>query len=335
MASPEPIFEILSAPRIALALRTAVELDLFTPLAKGPRKAKQLARQRQASERGVRILLDSLLGKKLLTKNRTSGEYRLAPIGRDFLVKGKPGFIGPILDLQAHPGMQDAMASLPGAVRKGGCTLTSNAHSKSQSFWEAFATATDVDATAMAGELIRVTGVNRESGPMKVLDLACGSGRYGITVAETNPLAEVTLFDQENVLRKTRVIARKSKAKKRIRFQEGNLFTADLGGPHDLVIASHILHHFSLQDCDRIIKRIRKALRPGGMLAIQEFIVDNARAARTRQILFSLVMLVWTNEGEAWSFQDYRRLLAGNSFRRIRFTNRQQPSQFVTAVRSR
>ena len=335
MASPEPIFQILSAPRIALALRTAVELDLFTPLDKGPLNAKRIARKRKVTERGTRILLDSLQGLKLITKKKSTGEYRLAPIAKAHLVKGKPGFIGPILELQADPNMQKAMMSLPAAVRKGGTAVSSNAHSKVQSFWETFATSTNLDATANARELAKASGVTATSGPMKVLDLACGSGRYGITVAEINPKAEVTLFDQKNVLKKTRAIARKSKAAKRIHFREGNLFTKDLGGPYDLVIASHILHHFSLEDCDLILKRIHNAMNPGAMVAIQEFIVDNTRSNRTSQILFSLVMLVWTNEGEAYSFQEYRQLLAANSFRRIRFTNRQQPSQFVTAVRSK
>ncbi len=335
MASPEPIFQILSAPRITLALRTAIELDLFTPLDKSPLTAEKLARKRKSSARGARILMDALLSTRLVTKNRKTGEYRLGSLGRDYLVKGRPGFIGPILELQGHPGMQAAMASLPAAVRKGGCTIESNAHSESQSFWETFATVTSLDAIPMAKQLARIAGVTRNSGPMKVLDLACGSGRYGITIAETNPRAEVTLFDRANVLRKTRPIARKSKAAARIRFRSGNLFEADLGGPYDLVVASHILHHFSLEECDLVVKRIHSSLNPGGKVAIQEFIVDNARASRTRQIFFSLVMLVWTDKGEAWSFQDYRQLLAGNSFRNIRFMNRQQPSQFVIAERSR
>jgi ubiquinone/menaquinone biosynthesis C-methylase UbiE len=317
--TPDPILQVLHGYRLAGALKAAAELDLFTAMAGGA-TALAIAGRAGASVRGVSILLDALQGTGLVRK---SGRlYRPSPLARTFLTRGSPKSILRVMPLFAHRAIWDSFADVASAVRKGRSTLPSNAHAKDQKFWEDFADATADEARRCAAEMVRIV---RPRGPMRVLDVACGSGMYGKSVADANPRAEVTYFDQPNVLRRTRRLVGRG------RFLAGDLFRTDLGGPYDLVIASHILHHFSLAKSAGIVKKIARALRPGGTLVAQEFLADDARRKRTQQLLFSLVMLVWTEGGHAYSFGEMRRLLTANGFRDVRFHLPDAPGQFVTA----
>src|SRR5205823_4700692 len=74
------------------ALRTAIELDLFTQIAAGRTTAEQLAAACQASPRGVRILADFLTIAGLLHKG--DGGYRLTPDAAAFLDRRSPAYLG-------------------------------------------------------------------------------------------------------------------------------------------------------------------------------------------------------------------------------------------------
>ena len=91
-ATPQQIIEHLWAARAAQALVAGVELDLFTLIESGKRTAKEIARAAEASERGTRHLLDALTGLGYLNKRGES--YGLEPVASNFLVKGKPGYMG-------------------------------------------------------------------------------------------------------------------------------------------------------------------------------------------------------------------------------------------------
>ena len=73
--SPEHIFQTLNAHQQTSALKTAIELDLFTSIDEGNHSAKEIANRVKASERGVRILSDYLTILGFLTKEE--GRYNL------------------------------------------------------------------------------------------------------------------------------------------------------------------------------------------------------------------------------------------------------------------
>ena len=96
-----------------------------------------------------------------------------------------------------------------------------------------------------------------------------------------------------------------------------------------LIILSHVLHHFSAARGRSLLKRLYRSLRPGGRIAVQEFVTDDGRARRTRQLLFALTMLLWTREGDAYSYGELRRMLQESGFRKIRFYLPEMPGQYI------
>ena len=91
--------------------------------------------------------------------------------------------------------------------------------------------------------------------------------------------------------------------------------TADLGSGYDLVLVPNFLHHFNSDDCTRFLGRVHGALRAGGHVVIVEFIPNEDRVTPPASAGFAMVMLGTTPEGDAYTFGDYRAMLANAGFR--------------------
>src|SRR5580658_7311090 len=119
--SPMRIFETLRAYQQTAALRAALELDIFTAIGEGATTAADIAAKRGASERGIRILCDTIVTDGLLTK--IDGHYRCAPDAALFLDRRSPACIASVSEFLANPETFTGSLSLADSVRKGGTVL--------------------------------------------------------------------------------------------------------------------------------------------------------------------------------------------------------------------
>jgi len=138
----------------------------------------------------------------------------------------------------------------------------------------------------------------------RVLDIAAGSGIYGFTLAK-HPNVELTSLDWPNVLQKTREWAgRLGVDAKRVKYLPGDLFEVDYSGPYDLILLSHVYHHFDSQKCAGLTKKVAGALASGGRVAVQDMVYDPA-LENPGAAMFSMIMLMWTHKGESFTLADY------------------------------
>jgi C-methyltransferase len=228
------------------------------------------------------------------------------------------------MPLYGHPALWDGFRDLTSAVRAGRSVLPSDAHTRGQKFWEAFARATARDAVPKARAILRLMGPLPR--PCEALDLACGSGSYGVTFAREIPRARVTLFDQPHVLAAARKLVQAP-----VRWLPGDLFKTPFGGPYDVILASHVFHHFDRRQCARLATKIAGALKPGGRLAVQEFVPDERRARKRQPLLFAVTMLVWTRAGDAYSLGDYREWFRAAGLGRISYHPLAMPGDVILA----
>lgn len=300
---PAAIMQMFQAAHATATLCSACELNVFAQLVGGPRDTAAVAKDIGCPERSTRILLDALVALGLLGKDGET--YRLAPLAEAHLVPGAPMYMGDFAGLIGHPALWGGLGRLAEAVRAGGTVLPEHAETPKHPFWEAFARS----SASMAGPAAMVLdGLLHDwiaSRPkVRVLDIAAGSGIYGYTLLRSHPNVELTSLDWPNVLVETRKWgARLGVDTARVKYLEGSLFEVDYGGPYDLVLLSHVYHHFEPPTCRALTRKVAAALAPGGRVAVQEFLAgdDNPGAA-----MFSVVMLVWTRKGEAYSADDYR-----------------------------
>jgi ubiquinone/menaquinone biosynthesis C-methylase UbiE len=312
--SPEPLVQMLQGLQAAGILRAGIDLRVCDEIAAGRRDPTAIAASIGADERGMRILLDGLVSLGIL--KGTGSEYDLAPIAETFLVSSRPTYVGGAAAIFTGDWAWAGYGRLADVVRNGGTIMEKDAEAPGHEFWATFAEASGSLMTPAAHGLAELLGLwARDREELSVLDVACGSGVYGLAVARTHPTGRATLLDWDNVLERAAGTVRRLGMEDRTDYIEGDAFAVDLGGPHDVLIASHFFHHFSPERCIEVLRRFASALKPGGRIVINEFAATGHDPAQDAySAIFSVNMLVWSREGEAHSVDAYADWLARTGF---------------------
>lgn len=318
-ASPSPglFFDTINAFQRTQALRAAIEIDLFTPLAAEPRTVGELALACNASERGVRILADYMTILGFLTK---AGErYELTSDSAMFLNRESPAYLGGTLQFLLTPSLTECFTKLTTAVRRGGTAVSDEGTvSHDNPIWVDFARAMAPLMHLPAQLLVGLIGGN-PSQPLRVLDIAAGHGLFGIMVAKHFPNALVTALDWQNVLTVAHENACRAGVQDRHQLKPGSAFDTDWGGPYDIILLTNFFHHFDLPTCEQIARRAHAALVPGGRAITLEFIPAEDRISPPNSAAFALTMLATTAHGDAHTFAEYDRLFTAAGFSRNEF----------------
>lgn len=310
---PTPILQLLQAHQATAVLKTAIDLGIFKALTEGG-SAEAVASRIGCPARSTAIILDALAVLGLVI--RSGDRYELSPLARAFLVPGTPAYLGDASNIFAGPTLWEGMGRLTEAVRAGGSVLESHAETPEHAFWETFARSSAVLAGPAAGALAaQLAPIAAHKKSLRVLDVAAGSGLYGYALLGL-PGTDVTFLDWPNVLQETRAWGERLGAHlERAHYLPGSVFEAELGGPYDVIVASHIFHHFDPKTCQGLAQRLAGALAPGGRLAVHEFVTGPA-LENPGATMFSLVMLVWTRGGKAYSYDDYAAWMSAASLTR-------------------
>jgi 2-polyprenyl-3-methyl-5-hydroxy-6-metoxy-1,4-benzoquinol methylase len=319
MSAPSPalFFDTVSAYQRTDALRTAIELDLFTHIGSGHQTVEQIAVACHASARGIRILADYLTIIGFLRK--TGDRYELLPDTAVFLNRKSPAFVGSSIDFLLTPQIQQCFASLTTAVRQGGTAISEEGTvSYDNPIWVAFAEAMVPLMQLPAKLLVDLIGGDRQQ-PIRVLDVAAGHGIFGITIAQNYPHAKITALDWPNVLSVASKNATAAQVADRHSLLAGSAFEVDWGGPYDVVLLTNFLHHFDVATCAKLAEKSFQALAPDGRAVTLEFIPEPDRISPPGTATFALTMLATTAHGDAYTFAEYEQLFAKAGFARSTF----------------
>lgn len=315
--SPALFFDTMGAFQRTEAMRTAIDLDLFTHIAAGLSSVEDIAAACQASPRGIRILADSLTIIGFLDKQ--GDRYHVTKDTGVFLNRNSPAYLGGTLDFLLTPQIRDCFSNLTTAVRRGGtATSEEGTVSYDNPVWVAFARAMGPLMQMPAQMIANLVG-DASTRPLKILDVAAGHGLFGITLATRYPQAHVTALDWPNVLQVAEENARGAGISDRYALHPGSAFEVDWGGPYDLVLLTNFLHHFDQPTCEQIARRAFAALAPGGRAITLEFIPESDRIKPPSTAMFALTMLVTTARGDAYTFAEYETMFDNAGFQRSVF----------------
>ena len=301
-----------------------MELDLFTAVGEGANTAKALAERCQASERGVRILCDYLATLGFLTK--LDARYALTPDSAAFLDRRSPAYLGATVKFLTIPTLLEGFEKLGAAVRKGGTAIDEEGSTAPEHpIWVEFARSMAPLAAMSAPLIARLLNAQAApdsigaGGPWKVLDIAAGHGLYGIELAKQNPRAQVVAVDWPSVLAVAEENVRAAGVADRWETCPGSAFVAHFGDGYDVALLTKILHHFDPPTCEKLLRRVHAALKPGGRAVTLEFIPNPDRVSPPRAAQFSLVMLSSTPEGDAYTFAELEQMCRNAGFARSEF----------------
>jgi ubiquinone/menaquinone biosynthesis C-methylase UbiE len=310
--SPALLFDTIAAYQKTAAIRAGIELDVFSALGEKPATADAIAAHCQAAPRGIRILCDYLTLLGFLTKS--GDRYALTPDSAVFLNRKSPAYAGGVLEFMLSGDIRGMFDQLTASVRQGG---TAAAHAGTMSpdhpIWLSFARAMAslmIPAATGLAELIKLDR-NRST---KVLDISASHGAWGIAFAKKNPQTHLVALDWAPVLEITKKNAHAAGIASRFSTIAGSAFDVDLGPDYDVVLIPNFLHHFSPADCIRFLKRVHAALRPGGSVAVVEFVPNPDRVTPPAAAGFSLVMLATTAQGDAYTFAELEQMLKQAGF---------------------
>jgi len=312
-ATPERIFNSLNGYQQTEALKAAIKLEIFTAIGEGKSTPQAIAERTKAAERGVRILCDYLTIHGFLTK--TNGKYALAADAALFLDKRSPAYMGSVADFLTGEAQADGHRRMTEAVRKGGTVKAESPFDPDAPMWVLFAQAMKplmmMPAQGIAQEMAK-GGKTK-----KVLDIAASHGVFGIAVAQHNPEAHIYAVDWPKVLEAATQNAKAMGVGARHHLIAGSAFDVEFGEGYDLVLITNFLHHFDVPTCVKFLKKCHKAMAPGGRAAILEFVPNPDRVTPPTAAAFSLIMLAGTPAGDAYTFDEIKKMCTDAGFSRV------------------
>jgi 3-hydroxy-5-methyl-1-naphthoate 3-O-methyltransferase len=296
---PDPVRQVLHGFQEARILITALELNLFSATAEGA-TAEEAAGRLQTEKRATELLLDALTALKYLSKE--DGVYRNTQLSGRFFADGSPDTARQAL--LHYSNLWKNWSALTEVVRGGGGGRRPAAgNSGEEGFTGPFIAAMDKYAVLRTPVLV---AVSKEWQVGRMLDVGGGSGAYSIALAQAKPELEAEVLDLAGVVPITRSYIERAGLAGRVKARAGDLLTDPLGECFDLVLISSVCHMLGEEQNRDLVKRAFGATSPGGHIIIQDFLLDRDKTSPAPAAVFSINMLVSTENGRNYSLDEYR-----------------------------
>src|SRR5438067_11229048 len=284
--TPERLMELSFAYAPPLIISAGVSNKIFDSLEGDATTAEQVAAKTGASARALGILMNALVGLGLLKKNRR-GKYSLTPESAAFLLSKKPGthagFFGTIA-----PQLISRWLRLSDIVREGRPAVAVNQETEGTEFFSQLVENIIPMSYPPAQKLAEHLKLSKGENEIRVLDLAAGSGIWGIALAEKSPRVYVTAVDWAGMIPTTKRITQKFGVSDRFNYIEGDILETNFGSGYDIATLGHILHSEVEERSRQLLKKTFSALKPGGIIAVAEWLVNDKRTEPTHSLMFAV-----------------------------------------------
>jgi len=331
--TPEHILQTGLAFWASKTLLSAVEMEVFTELARGPESLESLTGRLGLHPRSSRDFFDTLVALGFL--ERENGNYRNSPSTDFFLDKRKPAYIGGILEM-ANKRLFGHWNRLTVALRTG------ERQSEEPGEEDLFA-ALYADPTRLKGFLRAMTGLSRGAnmaiasrfpwdGYKTVADCGTAQGDLVVQVALKNAHLEGIGFDLPEIAPIFEEYAEENGLSSRVRFRPGNFFNDPLPKA-DVIMMGHILHDWNLEEKKMLIRKAYEALPPGGAYIAYDAIIDDDRRTNAFGLLMSLNMLIETSGGFDYTGADCMGWMKEAGFRETRVEHLVGPDSMVVGIK--
>ena len=315
------------------ALLSAIELGLFTVLARGPRDAETLRLQLGLHPRSARDFFDALVALGML--KRTGTRYANTPETALFLDRNKSTYVGGILEM-ANARLYRFWGSLTEGLRTG--KAQNEAKTGEDFFGTLYADPRRLEGflKAMTGLSIGTARVIAKKVPWRqyrtFVDVGCAQGGVAVEIASAHKHLTGMGMDLPVVQPIFEAYAKTRGVDSRLRFVPGDFFKEPLPQA-DVIIMGHILHDWNLDEKMMLLRKAHAALPPKGALIVHEALIDDARKRNAFGLLMSLNMLIETHGGFDFTGADCRKWMKEAGFSRSRVEPLSGPDSMVIGFR--
>jgi 3-hydroxy-5-methyl-1-naphthoate 3-O-methyltransferase len=329
--TPERILRFSWAFVAPLVLEAAIRHRVFDVLDGGPKTIQQIHQETGASERGLTAILNLLVGLDLLAKDQRDS-FSLTPESAAFLVSTKPGFHGGLLR-HCSQELMPKWLHLNEIVATGKPVESVNKEGPGAEFFQAFVNDIFPLSYPAAQTLARHLLFEGNGRSFRVLDLAAGSGVWGIALAQSSQDVQVTAVDWPDVIPVTRKTVARFGLAERFSFIEGDLLEVDFGSDYTVATLGHILHSEGRARSQALLDKTFHSLGSGGTIAIGEFLVNQDRKGPVNALIFAVNMLVNTDVGDTYPFEEISGWLGKAGFVNARTFEAPGPSPLILATK--
>lgn len=304
-------------PSVLIAL---AELDLATVILRhgNAMKVQEVAEVTESDLRAMAILLDALASLGYLTKcvADEGASYSVPPQWRNLLDSSHPHSVIPYI---RHMGtLQRSWINVAKAVREGCPQSVPPGLLSSDEERLAFIMAMNSVGLGLRPRVL--TGL-RDAGAMPhprahILDVGGASGTYAEAFLEALPESSVTLFDLPMGIAQAR---RRFGRHPRVTLVSGDFMVDEFPVGADYAWVSAIIHQLSMAQCVALFCKIFRALQPGGMIAVRDYVMAADRINPVEGTLFGINMLMRTASGQVYTYEEIRSALEEAGFTNVRY----------------
>lgn len=292
----EDIMRLANGYWATFSLHAAAALGITSRLVKGPGTSKGMAGELGLDARATDMLLVAMAGLGLVSE-------------------GPEGFtladgLAPMLDLESPTSLHNYVmhmadmssdwAKLAQAVRQGGAVAQKGGQQDTPDrthFYNAMAELARMRAPMVAAHLGLKAG-------QSLLDIGGGPGIYALNFTRHTPGLKAAVFDLPAAEPHFRTAAAAMGLDGKVKFIKGDYNETPFPSSQDTIWISQVLHGASPEKCQDLISKAAEALKPGGVLWVQEFILDRSDPTPPFVPLFALNMLVNTEGGQIYTCED-------------------------------
>ncbi len=315
-------------------LLSAVEMELFTELAKHPEDLENLQGRLRLHPRSAHDFLDTLVALGFL--ERVDGMYRNTPATDWYLDKRKHSYIGGMLEMANHR-LYKHWNNLTVALRTG--KPQNEIKGGGAPFFETLY----ADPGMLKGFLAAMTGISHSANlaiaakfPWKdyrtVADIGTAQGDLVVQVVQMNEHLKGVGFDLPVVAPIFEDHVASHGLNDRVRFVAGDFFEQPLPRA-DVLMMGHILHDWNLDEKMLLIRKAYEAVPAGGALIVYESIIDEDRSKNAFGLLMSLNMLIETAGGFDYTAGDCMGWMKAAGFSAYRVEPLTGPDSMVIGIK--
>lgn len=307
---PSKIMQVGMGFWASKTLLTAVNLGLFTLLAKGKLSGKMIGKKLSLNDRGLYDFLDTLVALGFLKRNglKETSIYGNSEDANLFLDKKKLTYVGGMLEMannRLYPFWNHLEEGLKtgkpqNETKNGGAPIFETLYADEQKLKEFLKAMGGIQM----GNFILFSKTFDFSNYKTLCDVGGAGGYLALQVAMNNKHMHCTSFDLPPVepiaLENIEIMGLSD----RVTVKSGNFLNEGLPNA-DVITMGNVLHDWGIEDKKMLIKKAYDAVPQGGALAVIENIIDDHRCENAFGLMMSLNMNIETSEGFDFSALDF------------------------------
>lgn len=330
MPNPGLLMQLALAYRSSAVLFAALDLDIFSALARGPRTAEDIAAGTTLHVPALRLVLDACVAEGLLST--ADGSYANTPLANAFLVRDSPAFSANSFKYVQN--LYDTWGRLTDLVRQGTPPMPAAEYmGNDKARTRAFVLGMHERAKGIGSVLPHLVSL---AGRKHLIDVGGGPGTYSVGMVTANPGLRSTVLDVPGVLEVSRELVDQSGVGDRITLMPGDYLTSPFGSGYDAALLSGMMHRETPDNCKLLLRKAFDALEPGGLVIVSDvFFDDDRKQTPTFAVYFALNMMLTSDHGSAHAKTEMKRWMEEVGFTGVDIKELPKPNPHTLLIGTR